>query len=107
MRKLLLAAVFAFAAHTANAGVQCMNDYVTSVVAHSNGEVYFTTANKCTTNWCVLQTSATTTTKQMVAQEITEAFKNNYKVNIYFNSESNCTTPASMLSPAQYLQILK
>ena len=36
-----------------SAGINC-SDKITSVIAHSNGNIYFNTENVCSAHWCVL-----------------------------------------------------
>jgi hypothetical protein len=53
----LFALAIILAAPPATAAVQCY-DTVTDVVVHSNGRIFFTTANACSLAWCELKGDA-------------------------------------------------
>lgn len=130
MRKLLIAAVALFAAaQTASAAAACgyftpgttppaSAEKITRVITHQDGNVYFSTTNKCKNAWCMLEPTSWThpsgtgngytpqLAKQMAYEGLLSAFQNNYWVGMYFGTESDCTSKTTVVR-AQFLEFWK
>ena len=84
----------------AQAGASC-NEHVTSIIVHSNGNVYFMTDQTCSTSWC--QVNWTTTDKAYAMLLTAQA--QGKTIYFYWDTVSSCSSTNPVYASPAYFSI--
>jgi hypothetical protein len=79
------------------AGAVSCTETIGAIVLHTNGNVYFTTSQTCTTGWCQIAFSTADSINKGYAM-LLEAQTLNKPVTFQWDNISSCTTPNAVFA---------
>ena len=100
---LLLAATACFSASLSHAAASCVEN-VTMAILHSNGNVYFTTDQTCSTTWCQVDWGTAEKNKNALAA-LLMAKMGDLSMEFYWPNIQACSDKNAVYSSPAYMML--